>query len=1062
MRSLSLSPRGVDPGRFAGAWWRRSHTALCLLAGVVLAVGFALSPHAMAAQQQQGSINGRAKPASGEVVVITNVSTGLTRQVNVGSDGSFKFAAVPPGTYVVALKQNGSAVATQSGIVVNANVGTTVSFLKQQATNLSSMTVNANSISPIDVSSTSSSLVLNSQEVNSLPVGRSAISVSLLSPTVVQNPAFGIPSFGGASSAENAFYVNGMNVTDDNTFLHFAQPPFEALQSFQVKTGGIGASYGNALGGVLNMTTKSGTNTFHAGVDVYWTPRFLTEASPNVAVQGQAVQHNADNHSMNLVYNVWGSGPIIKNHLFFYGMLQGNRATSDTYGLNLSEATKTSSPYGLFRIDWNITSNNVLTITGWDAKNKVDGTEYNLIPQTGQLFSAQRGSINGGYKETTGNKALIGHYTFYASNHFNISALYGYVRFDRGSNSSNPACSLAFDHRNAAGQAIHVGCAVNALTFVTPNANDARHEWRIDGEWLSGDGAGLLSGHDVTFGYASSIFRTVGNRHYPGPTMNFTGQPLPGVAYNYYWVPQSGIVNSVCYSTGNAPPAGGACPNAPYAQGAASYVVARQFVDSGSYYTKKHSYYIEDNWQMTPDFLLNLGVRNDGFHNYNALNQVFVSQANEWSPRLGFSWDINGDGSAKLYGSYAEYFIPIANNTNVRAAGGEYDASTYYQFNGTINADGSPSTFGTELGAPYTQGSGAIPNPNIVATRNLKPESEKEIILGFQKQIGDTNWSYGIQAMRRWLVNGSDDICSFLWYPGFVPSIYQYAKSQGWDLNSVFPDGPYSALAGGTGCIISNPGKNIQTYADTNGNGKLNPITIPNSVLKMPTAQRTYNAVTISLHRAFADNWFFGMSYTWSHLYGNDEGYVLTSIGQTDAGISEAFDFPGLETGAYGDLANDHRHTFKFWGKYQFAPSWRVGFSAYIMSGKPLSCRGTYPNSSNLAYFYGAFTHWCGSTGGSSQSPAQGFPYGGHLIQQGTVARTPWIYNLNLQFAWTPVSVPGLEVMVNWFNVLGTQHYTQQSQAYDNGNYTPVQTYMQPTAFQEPTSIQLGLRYQFF
>ena len=73
--------------------------------------------------------------------------------------------------------------------------------------------------------------------------------------------AFGnLASFGGSSVAENAYYVNGFNITNAFNNLAFAQIPFEAIAEQQVKTGGYGAEFGRSTGGVVNLITRRGTN----------------------------------------------------------------------------------------------------------------------------------------------------------------------------------------------------------------------------------------------------------------------------------------------------------------------------------------------------------------------------------------------------------------------------------------------------------------------------------------------------------------------------------------------------------------------------------------------------------------------------------------------------------------------------------------------------------------------------------------------------------------------------------------------------------------------------------
>src|SRR4029453_13342712 len=111
-------------------------------------------------------------------------------------------------------------------------------------------------------------------------VPRDTTSVALLAPgTVRGDAAFGnLASFGGASVAENAYFINGFNITNSFPNLNFAQVPFEAIQEQQIKTGGYGAEFGRSLGGVVNQITKRGTNDFHAGGNLFYTPAEIGRA----------------------------------------------------------------------------------------------------------------------------------------------------------------------------------------------------------------------------------------------------------------------------------------------------------------------------------------------------------------------------------------------------------------------------------------------------------------------------------------------------------------------------------------------------------------------------------------------------------------------------------------------------------------------------------------------------------------------------------------------------------------------------------------------------------------
>lgn len=88
-----------------------------------------------------------------------------------------------------------------------------------------------------------------------------------------------MPSLGGASPAENVYYINGFNVTNSVNGVTFNQVPFEGVAQQEVKTGGYGPEYGRSLGGVLSVTTKRGTNEWKGGANVIFSSAQLEGAA---------------------------------------------------------------------------------------------------------------------------------------------------------------------------------------------------------------------------------------------------------------------------------------------------------------------------------------------------------------------------------------------------------------------------------------------------------------------------------------------------------------------------------------------------------------------------------------------------------------------------------------------------------------------------------------------------------------------------------------------------------------------------------------------------------------
>src|SRR5690606_22380716 len=213
---------------------------------------------------------------------------------------------------------------------VSSGSGSNVSFVaaaSSSATALDAVEVRgfAGAVNPIDGSSVESVTILTEAQLDRLPVRRNATDVALLAPgTVRGDNRFGnLASFGGSSVAENVYYVNGFNVTNIVTGTAFNQVPFEAVQEQQMKTGGYGAEFGRSLGGVINVTTKQGTNEWKGGVSLFWSPDSLAKGTPfayDPTRSGTYRIVDTGSKTDSFVYNLYGGGPLIKDRLFFFGL----------------------------------------------------------------------------------------------------------------------------------------------------------------------------------------------------------------------------------------------------------------------------------------------------------------------------------------------------------------------------------------------------------------------------------------------------------------------------------------------------------------------------------------------------------------------------------------------------------------------------------------------------------------------------------------------------------------------------------------------------------------------
>src|SRR5690606_11602334 len=219
------------------------------------------------------------------------------------------------------------------------------------------------------------------------------------------------------------------------------------------------------------------------------------------------------------------------------------------------------------------------------------------------------------------------------------------------------------------------------------NRFDKREAARLDFEWTLGN-------HLLRFGFDQEVMDSTSSRVYPGDGRSYT-------------------VLGIEDEDDRDLPNGARVPD-----GAMAYVDARYYITGAPVTTEAHAVYIEDNWNVTPDLLLNLGVRADKFHNKLASGATFARAdfGDMISPRLGFSWDMRGDGTTKLFGNAGRYYIPITNKLTDYFGGGTTDEHTYYVLEGwdqrTDPVTGTPYLFpviGEQLGPVNTDGNAPAP-----------------------------------------------------------------------------------------------------------------------------------------------------------------------------------------------------------------------------------------------------------------------------------------------------------------------------------------------------------------
>jgi len=969
---------------------------------LVLFMFAALVTGAAFAQETTGSAravvtdpDGAALP--GVTVTISNPENGLQRTGISDGRGVVYFPALPPGNYQLTATLDGFQTYKSAFRV---NLGSQANFDFGMKLGAITDVIEVTGEAPlVDVSSTVAGLTVSTDDLNAkMPVQREASYVALLAPATVtgdtafngETPGQSLISMSGASVAENSYQVNGLNITNFRNGLGSTMVPMEFVEELQVKTGGYEAEFGRSTGGVINMVTKSGSNNLHGNFSLYWEPEDLQEQSPDTYSSP-----NSDETRETMEANFSLGGKIITDKLFYFGFVR--YTDNDFLGLSYSQGARseTADPYWGAKLDWNITQNHRIEATYISDDVDIDITTYEYAPGGDWApdvppypSGGHLGSKLGNGIDNRGGDNYIAKYTGIFTENFLISAQYGENDFDRTNKSSGDGNPYAFDLRG--GGYIHLG---NWVNWSRGSAYDERTAYRIDADWYLGN-------HSLRLGIDTEDNTSDDLTSYSG-----------GVRYGYYDDPDS--------STGYS-------------------LNVRHYINGGSFDVSSDAAYVQDSWAVTPNVTVNVGIRWEKYENDNSLGQTFIETDDQYAPRIGVIWDPSGEGRTKIYGSYGQYYLPVASNTNIRLAGGELYDSAYFEWDGTYNPDGSPVGFvdcgPLNLDGCGNQGSvgdlmqyaiysdGTTPDPKETLSFNFDPMSQDEYIIGWEHMVGD-NWSIGVRGVWR----------------EFNEVLEDFTLDEA--ISAEFgPEYGYGAFE----YRLGNPGRSFDGYVTIDG--ELQHVRFSADELGYPDPVRKYGAIEFTFKRRFADHWMLQGSYTYSHLYGNYEGEVYSDVGQDDAGLTQMFDFPGLMENSYGNLPQDRRHNMKIYGAYAFDNGLQLGANFYYHSGRPINALGVYPDETNPAYLYGSAAYF-----------NQGRP-----VARGSVGTTPSIFGLDGMVKYD-FQVAGIDmnVRLDIFNIFDNSNPTEVNEFADQDSGAANPHYLFDTHFQQPRRVRLGFGLTF-
>lgn len=270
------------------------------------------------AQETSGSIIGRVIDEKGDPIVGSNVllsgnSLQVVRGVASDQDGAFKFIALPVGSYRLEAQH----VSRQKIMIedIQVELGRTLQLkpieMRRGNHELPEIIINERR-GTIDYQSSTIAETVDLQSFEALPVDRDYQSIITLLPQTNRNVFGDQANVAGASGPENAYYIDGINVTDPFEAQSGMRLPYNFIKAVEVKTAGYQAEFGRSTGGIINVITHDGGNRFTGNVFGYFTNNRLSGEPLRGVVETDA--GNFRKYDVGLSF----SGPIRKDKLWFF------------------------------------------------------------------------------------------------------------------------------------------------------------------------------------------------------------------------------------------------------------------------------------------------------------------------------------------------------------------------------------------------------------------------------------------------------------------------------------------------------------------------------------------------------------------------------------------------------------------------------------------------------------------------------------------------------------------------------------------------------------------------
>jgi hypothetical protein len=907
---------------------------------------FLLSSLAVGQTSNTGTVTGVVKDEKGGLVPgasvkLTNLGTNTERTSVTSSDGVYEISQLVPGNYRLEVEASGFSKYKQEPVVVNVLQRTSINPELKVGNIGEVVNVTGDTAPLVETTKTDVGGVIDQRRLESLPVnGRSFASLAILIPGATLQPSFdptkarvGTFSVGGSTGRNLNVTIDGGDNKDNAVGGILQNFSMEGIQEFALSTQRFSAANGRSGGALLSVVSKSGTNEFHGSAFGFFrddklnanAPALLAKVNDTLFDPGDDVKPPFNRQQFGGSFG----GPIKPDKAFFFATVERTRERGNSI-VATSDRTKIGflQPFGYQPVQF-------LPQPFNDWQYTVKG-DFNLSPkhtlvtrfagQNNDALNDQAGFLLVKTDLSGGNESLNTLYNFLASltstlgNTSVNQFTYQFQTFDNRINATTDLDLLVFPD----------GISIGRNGNVPQQTLQKKHQFRDDFTWNRGN-HGFKFGGDFTF--VPTLGGLFAFNSAPEYDFLFTADEI---ALNPGQFPQGFRTTRLIFGPVSCAGLGlvidpllpdtdvRKCTQArldPFG------VVGAVILSGGDPRfdlregAKQFALYAQDDWKVTPKFTLNFGVRYDvdfGFVDeaharenraFRALEiigspwarKTVEDDTNNISPRLGFAWDINGNGRSVLRGGYGMYYDQSFLNVPlfaVQQANSEIYA-TFLNDGDNLNIDSPAPAIPRPLNNPLPNTRGRFLDPDFES-----PYSQQWNI-GYAQEVG-RNMALEFDYVH---ILGLHEFTGLDINPRIGPLINSQRSSQ-------------------------NPGRILDAQFAARAAQLTAAFGVPNPFGRISVAQSDgrsrYDAFTASFKKRYANKFQLNAHYT---LAKGQAWFGATS----DFGLAPQNQFVKFDPINFGPTGEDERHRFVISGIFDLPWDFQVAPIFQVASARPYS-----------------------------------------------------------------------------------------------------------------------------